>query len=218
MPEPLDVLVIESHPGEASLAAHALETAGHSVHRCHDDHSRAFPCRGVVDPATCPLGPHIDVALLVRRRVGPRPTVFEQGVSCAIRAGIPLVESGPAALDPYEPYVTARAGADVVGVCQRASDAARDQLRREILRLTAPILRAAGVSDRHVVCTLEPEVTRLHVEFDLPLPVDAAVKQALAVRVLDAVRGAGRTYGSVEVSVHAGRTRHVVPSGADNGT
>lgn len=40
-------------------------------------------------------------------------------------------------------------------------------------------------------------------EFTLPIPVSASVKQALAVRVLDAVRSAGRTYGSARVSVHA---------------
>jgi hypothetical protein len=36
----------------------------------------------------------------------------------------------------------------------------------------------------------------------LPTAVTRAVKQAQAVRVLDAVRGAGRTYGPVHVSVH----------------
>ena len=54
---------------------------------------------------------------------------------------------------------------------------------------------------------IEPETTRLRVHFDLPVAVAPAVKQALAVRVLDAVRRAGRTYGPVEVAVHApGRT------------
>jgi hypothetical protein len=41
------------------------------------------------------------------------------------------------------------------------------------------------------------------VEFALPIPVSAAVKQPLAVRVLDAVRSAGRTSGPTRVSVHA---------------
>jgi hypothetical protein len=39
------------------------------------------------------------------------------------------------------------------------------------------------------------------VRFDLPVSVSSAVRQALAVRVLDALRGAGRTYGPVQVSV-----------------
>jgi hypothetical protein len=47
------------------------------------------------------------------------------------------------------------------------------------------------------------EATALRVQFTLPVPVSAAVKQALAVRVLDAVRSAGRTYGPAKVSVHA---------------
>jgi hypothetical protein len=44
---------------------------------------------------------------------------------------------------------------------------------------------------------------RLNVRFDLPVSVTPLVRQALAVRVLDAVRGAGRTYGPVQVSVEA---------------
>src|SRR4029450_5803953 len=55
MTSPLDVLVIESHPGVAASAVHALETAGHHVHRCYDDDSLGFPCRAVGGPAECPL-------------------------------------------------------------------------------------------------------------------------------------------------------------------
>lgn len=74
-------------------------------------------------------------------------------------------------------------------------------LRREILRLTAPVLDGAGIPIHRVVCHLRPAAGRLDVQFELPTTVPAAVKQALAVRVLDAVRGAGRTFGHVEVSV-----------------
>jgi hypothetical protein len=203
MTRPLDVLVIEGHRGAAASAVHDLEAAGHHVHRCHDDDSHGFPCQGVIDPAGCPLARHIDVALLVRRRVAPRPTALEQGATCAIRAGVPVVEAGPSALDPYEPWLAARADGDVVASCEAATDAARGELRREILRLAAPILFGAGIATSQAVCRIEPATTRLQVQFDLPVAVAPAVKQALAVRVLDAVRGAGRTYGPVEVSVHA---------------
>jgi hypothetical protein len=103
MTKPLDVLVIESHPGAAAEAVQALEAAGHHVHRCYDDHSHGFPCLGVIDPAECPLARRTDVALLVRRRVAPGPTALEQGATCAIRAGVPLVEAGPEPLVPSSP-------------------------------------------------------------------------------------------------------------------
>ena len=201
MTKPLEVLVIESHRGAAAAAVHDLEAAGHHVQRCYDEDSLGFPCRGVIDAAQCPLARHADVALLVRSRVAPHPTALEQGATCAIRAGVPLVEAGPAALDPFELWLAARVDDDVVATCEAASDAALGELRREILRLVAPVLFAAGIAIDRAVCRLEPEATRLNVRFDLSVGVSSAVRQALAVRVLDAVRGAGRTYGPVQVSV-----------------
>jgi hypothetical protein len=202
MTRPLDVLVIESHRGAAASAVQALEAAGHHVHRCYDGDSQGFPCRGVIDPRECPLARHADVALLVRSHVAPRPTALEQGVNCAIRADVPLVEAAPAALDPYEPWLAARVDDDVVATCEAASDAALGELRREILRLATPILFGAGIPASRTVCRIEPDATRLRVRFEVPGAVTPAVKQALAVRVLDAVRCVGRTYGPVEISVH----------------
>jgi hypothetical protein len=203
MTKPLEVLVIESHRGAAAAAVHDLEAAGHHVQRCYDEDSSGFPCRGIVVAAQCPLARHTDVALLVRSRVAPHPTALEQGVTCAIRAGVPLVEAGPAALDPFELWLTARVDDDVVATCEGACDAALGELRREILRLVAPVLFAAGIAADRAACRLEPEATSLNVRFDLPVGVSPAVRQALAVRVLDAVRGSGRTYGPVQVAVTA---------------
>jgi hypothetical protein len=212
MTRPLDVLVIESHPGVAASAVHALEAAGHHVQRCYDDDSLGFPCRGVIDPAECPLARHSDVALLVRGRVAPRPTELEQGASCALRAGVPLVEDGPVALDPFGPWLAARVDEDVVTTCEAVSDTAPGELRREILRLAAPIFFSAAIPANQARCRIEPQATRLHVRFDLPVAVAPRVKQALGVRVLDAVRGAGRTYGPVEVTVR-GPESTFVPAG-----
>jgi len=205
MTDALDVMIIESRPGAAASAVHALEAAGHRIRRCHDEDSTGFPCRGLIDPGDCPLAAHADLALLVRDGVASGPTAFEQGTMCAIRAGVPLVEVGPAALDPYEPWLAARvcSAADLVTTCEAAGDASLAELHREILRLCAPTLFAAGIPARQAVCRVQREATGLHVEFILPSPVSGAVKQALAVRVLDAVRGAGRTYGPARVSVHA---------------
>jgi hypothetical protein len=201
MTRPLDVLVIESHPGAAASAVEALEAGGHHIHRCYEN-SPGFPCRGVIDADLCPLACNTDVALLVRRGVTPSPTPLEQGATCAIRAGVPLVEEGPASRDPYEPFLAARVTDDVVSACEAAGETSLGTLRREILRLVAPVLVGAGMLASEVGCRIEPAASRLHVTFDLPAAATPSVKQALAVRVLDAMRGAGRTYGPVEVSVH----------------
>lgn len=120
---PLDVLVVESLPRAAAAAAEALTAAGHTVHRCYDDGVPGFPCYAVAGPGACPLDHHVDVALVVRRRVDPRPTVFERGVACALRAGVPVVEQGPDLLDPFAPWIEQRLTDrdDVVDACRRAA-------------------------------------------------------------------------------------------------
>lgn len=112
-----------------------------------------------LDTDECPPARHTDVALVARPRVAPRPTALEQGATCAIRAGVPLVEAGPAALDPYEPWLADRVDDDVVAACEAASDAALGELRRQILRLAAPILHGAGILASQAVCRIEPEAT-----------------------------------------------------------
>jgi hypothetical protein len=130
MAQTLDVLVMESHPHAADEAVAALVAAAHRVHRCHEPGGRSFPCVGLTNPGACPLDRGIDVALLVRRRIAPRPTPWEGGVSCVIRAGVPLIEEGPEILDPFEPWVTARSDGDVVAACSRVLEEGRSTARR----------------------------------------------------------------------------------------
>ena len=88
-----------------------------------------------------------------------------------------------------------------MATCEAACDASLGELRREILRLCSLTLVAAGILTQ-TACRIQREQMGLRVEFALPIPVSAAVKQTLAVRVLDAVRSAGRTSGPTRVSVH----------------
>ena len=201
----LDVLVVESHPHAADNAAAALERAGHRVHRCHDTDSSGFPCRGVVDAASCPINGPIDVALVVRRRINPRPTRFEDGVSCAIRTAIPIVEDGSEILDPFTPWISQRLrpNGDVVAACMLASATSLDPLYEHIHERIAVLLASAAIDPATVGCRIESDVNRLDVHLQLPIAVSRGVEQALAVRVLDAVRDTGRTFGKVDVHVHA---------------
>jgi len=200
MAERLDVMVLESAPHAADAAVDQLEAAGHRAHRCHPPGARPFPCVGITDPAACPVVAGADVALLVRLRVTPRPTPFESGVRCAIRAGLPIVEDGPDILDPYERWVTARAGGnDVAGALLVISRSAHRSLEEAIGERIAGALRATTIDPASVACRVERDGPRLHVRLTGP-PVGRRVEHALAVRVLDAIHSNGRTYGNVDVS------------------
>lgn len=83
---------------------------------------------------------------------------------CAVRAGVPLVEDGSAALDPYEPWLAARV--DSAAVLVAACDASLGKRRREILRLCPPTLVAAGILTQ-TACRIQREQTGLRVEFGL---------------------------------------------------
>lgn len=195
----MDVLLVESRPEVGMAAERALRAAGHHVHRCHEPGDRAFPCKGVVDRDGCPIDHGVDVALLVRDHVSPRPSPLEDGVSCAIRADVPLVHHGPEALDPFEQWVSGRVeGDDVVGACASAADRAYDPVRRDIAEKAGHLLAEAGISADDLVCHVRRDGAHLRVELSGP-PIDKHLQQALSVRVIDAVRGLRRPFDQVDV-------------------
>ncbi len=193
----LDVLVVESTPGAARQEIEALEAAGHRIHRCHEPHEPGFPCRAVSGAAPCPLDEGIDVGLLVRRGVAPRATDHELAVSCLLRAGVPVVEEGSAILDPYEGYVT-RVTGDVAAACDAAVDDAYAPLREAISVRIEKLMAGAGHRASDVEVTFRRRGTDLRIDLVGP-KVPETVRQALGVRVLDALRSAGRTFGKVDV-------------------
>ena len=199
----LDVMLLESDPGAADAAAETLTAAGHRVHRCHEVGLGAFPCNGVIDPKKCPLMMPVDVALLVRRHPYPRPTPLEDGVSCAIRAGVPVVADGPGVLDPFEPWEAGRVhDGDVVGACLAGAARAQATLIEQIRPRVDALLIRAGVDPDHVTLEAEADGPRLRIVIRGPVP--PALQNPLAVRVLDAVRAVGRrTFGQVDVAVES---------------
>ncbi|MGH9085240.1 MAG: hypothetical protein ACRDYW_07275 [Acidimicrobiales bacterium] len=199
MSEPLDVLVIESHPGAAAPAVAALEAAGHRTMGCYADGDRGFPCVGITEPELCPIDRGADVALLIRRRIAPRPTPLEGGVPCAIRAQIPIVESGPDILDPFEPWLAQRTTGDaVVAACEQAHREVFDPLRDDIATRLGPVSEAGGFDPHDLECDVNTDGDGLRVGVSGP-ELSRARKQAIGVRVLDAVRDTGRRYGKVDV-------------------
>ncbi len=203
MTRPLDVLVLEHRRGNALGATDALERAGHRIHRCHAPGEPSFPCRGVADPAGCPLEGPIDVVLVVRPHVHPNPSALEDGVACAIRAGVPVVEDGSSILDPFEPWVTARVtdGA-VADAVERAAVLGHAPLAEDIVARCTPVLAALGIDQSQVTCRIELDWPQLQVHVDVPGPLAPGEREALAVRAMDAVRASRRSYHKVDVQVH----------------
>jgi hypothetical protein len=73
-----------------------------------------------------------------------------------------------------------------------------EPLRLAIVRRIAAVMRAAGLSEHEVGCRLEGDPSDLRVVLH-GAQLAASVMQAIRVRVLDAVRADGRTFGRVEV-------------------
>jgi hypothetical protein len=118
----MNILVLESNVGAGEKASRELRAAGHQAFTCLEQGMESFPCRALFAGGRCPLDDEtIDVALLVRAHPWPSPTQRERGVSCALRAGVPLVVAGQTALDPYERWAAEQVdGTDaVVEVCER---------------------------------------------------------------------------------------------------
>ena len=189
MRKPLEIMLVESHSGVAGHAEARLTAAGHHVLRCVDANTEeAFPCRGIVDPAACPVSARADVALIVRHGVRPFPSDREHGVSSAIRAGVPVVEDGPDLLDPYAPFLTSRVDADLVEACESAAAESAHSLERQVLEDLGPLLDAGGLDVADVRCEVHRLGHDVRIDIVVDEPIDERTRQSLAVRVFDSVR------------------------------
>lgn len=204
MTRTLDVLVIESQRRAADVAVDDLLAAGHRVHRCYPEHSSGFPCRAVTDPDDCPLDHAADVALLARRHSTPRPTPLEQPVTCALRAGVPVVEAGPRrTFDPYADWVTDRTDDPdgTVSAVERAAEEAMASLRRTVLTTIAPLLRDESIAPADTTVEIARQAKALHVRVQLPVECDESLRQAVSVRALAALHGARGNHATIGISV-----------------
>lgn len=203
MERPLDVLIMETTRGGARSAVVELEAAGHRTHRCRDDGAPAFPCRGVVDPSTCPLEGPVDVTLVVRNTVHPSTSTLEDGVSCSLRAGVPVVEDGTSILDPFEGWLTTRVGdRSVASACEEAASTGFAGLVTDVVASCARLVRTWGGDPGEMGCRTHTAWPSLQVEVEVPVHLNQGQQEALAVRALDAVRAGRRSFGKVNVQVH----------------
>ena len=204
MADPLRVLVVESHRGLASVAASTLEAAGHEVHRCFGPDDKGFPCVGM-QGEPCPVERGVDVVFLNRAGSSARPTPLEDGVLCALRDHVPVVEARTrsSVFDPFGAYVTAWVDpkADPVEAVESAARGRFDALAGAALERIGPLLEHAGLRDGDVTCEVVREGDALQVLLRTARPLPALVAQSLAVRALDAVRTSGLARGQVGVHV-----------------
>ena len=158
---------------------------GHRTTRCFDEaNAVGFPCQAVVDPA--------DAHCSTRRTspwwcasIAPHPRPLEQGAA-ALQAGIPVVEAGPDCWTPTG-LADGPAGRRRRRRLRGGGRLGLAELRGGSCALVDPTFAAAGVARDDVTCTIDTSGLDLNVRTALPVPVTTGVRQALAVRVLDAV-------------------------------
>ena len=104
---PLLALVVGPEDWAVEQSAATLRREGLAVLRCHEPGEPAFPCNALRPDRTCPLDIGFDVVVDVRGRPQSSVPAAELGVTCALRAGVPLVIGGMAAGSPFQPWATA---------------------------------------------------------------------------------------------------------------
>lgn len=197
------VLVVESDRRTADKAVTDLQAAGHRVVRCHETDLPAFPCNALCDKGTCPIETQqgVDVVLDYRARPYPKPTAFEDGVSCSLRHHIPLVVAGTSALNPFDKWTTAIASDDdIVSACERAAALPVERLaapaRAEVRRRLA--LQPAVAEQSDVV--VHRSNGRIDAKIFLPDDADD-IDGPLAVAVGGVLRVHDQFASSVNVAV-----------------
>jgi hypothetical protein len=197
------VLLVESDRHAADRAIADLRAAGHEIVRCHEADLPAFPCNALCDGGACPLDSDrgVDVVLDYRAHPYPRPTAYEDGVSCALRREIPVVVAGASALNPFDKWTSAIASSDsVVEPCERAATAPIENLvtlaRAKVRQLLADDPAVADDSD--VIVTRD--AGRLEAVVLLP-ETAAELEGPLAVGVAGAIRTRDRWTPRIDVCV-----------------
>lgn len=199
----MNVLVLESDPGAADAAISRLESEGHSVLRCHEPGEKAFPCSAVLPGGSCPIErEHVDVALTVRAHPRSMPSALEDGVSCALRARIPVVVAGSTSLEPFGALgaTVVPGDEDLVRACERAATEMRPEHSRVATEVVQAVFDNAGMSGRGeaiVHSSRDGLVARLVIPANTP----NAVRDTAAVRVAGALRRYDTSAARVDVTL-----------------
>jgi hypothetical protein len=201
----LNVLVLESDRGAAQQAREELEAAGHTVVRCHEPRSSAFPCNAIADGQDCPLdATDVDVALVVRPRPRPQPAPLEDGAACAIKQHVPLVVAGARALDPYGTHAVEvlDRSFDVVDACERAASAPLRPHTTAAARALHDTLEHHGIVATPAV-TVRREHGALLIHVAGAGVLDERTKSMAAIRMMAAIRAFDHFSNGIDVAFYA---------------
>lgn len=130
----MEILVVESAPHLAESIRSSLTSAGHSVATCTGDDVDG-PCRSLANGVDCPLGRHVDVAVLVRDETSAG-SLDEMGAICAQRHRVPMTVVDPS---PAE---------GVTELVERAATAGRERLEATSARLVEDAIGGASATVR----------------------------------------------------------------------
>jgi hypothetical protein len=187
---PHHVLALETEPGAADAAIEELTARRHQVSRCHDPGRPSFPCRALEGRGPCPLAdPGIDVAVTVRDHPGTLPSLGEDGVSCALRARVPLVVAGRVARNPYEDWADEVVeDGDMAGACERVV-AAPTRAHTHVAQLALrDVLRRRAGSAAGAEAAVWRDRRRLRVRLSGVDHLDGSVRGLIAAEVATALR------------------------------
>ncbi|MCZ7536994.1 MAG: hypothetical protein M5T61_14555 [Acidimicrobiia bacterium] len=122
------VLVTGTDRWATDRAARVLAKSGCEVLRCHDDDVATGSCYALEPDRVCPLDSGFDVAVTIRPRPLPRPTISEFGAVCAHRAGMPVVVAGNTVLNPFAQIAAAVTSEDdLMTTVARVADSVEDR-------------------------------------------------------------------------------------------
>lgn len=195
----MQVLVVESHLGASQGLSRELHRRGHDVLRCSDDEHQRAGCKALDADAGCPLDEGtVSVAVDVRRSYHPGPRPLEQGAVCAVRARVPLVVAGSAVDSPLESWATTVVTGDAPAVAdavEAVDGGLAPQHQRVVDEALEALLPGEGAS-----AVVQRGEDRIRVEMSLPRHLDDAQAEAVAVRVVAALRRFDRQTSVIDVA------------------
>ena len=185
------VLLLSSDDVPLDDVERELANAGFGVLRCHEAGPEPFPCVGLAG-GTCPLDAAggIDAAVDVREHPWPLPTRRETGVTCALRAAVPVVVMTHGS-HPFEKWTarTVEPGTALGDVVEDAIVVGLEEARAAAAESIGDVFRTHGLEDTPFSVRIERGQRRLHVVIaaDVPKPVAAmaATRAAVAIRRFD---------------------------------
>lgn len=195
------VLVLSSDDEPLDEVEAQLLAGGYELHRCVAAGAASFPCIGLGGGA-CPLDEPggVDVAVDVRHHPWPNPTSREMGVTCAVRAGVPVAILGRSP-HPFTAWanVTSTELHRVVEVCEDAVADGLEGPRAAVAEAVDAVLETHGLGGTPFAVHLERRLGRLHVRITADVP--GTVAAMAAARAAVAARRFDRSATSLEIDV-----------------